>query len=243
MEVAEKMKPYTKVFFADGTSILTSYGISETIRRLGSTVVKINMSQAVDKNSVEKIEGKQLTINGKTMQVSRRKMSLFLGLWLAILTVSVAQTPLNDTLKVCNDIPARFDVFKNDSPQGNIRVSGFTQPTNGELVALSNTGLFRYYWNTGVTTSSFQYKIKLISDETESGYATVFLNGSPRITLSGNYPNTSLTTIEGCQITTNGTTTFQSGAKYSLEHYQFTELKPGTVISAAGGGVVTIKAK
>ena len=243
MEVAEKKKPYTNVFFEDGTSIMTSYGISETIKRLSSTVVKINKSQAVNKNMVSGINGDLLTIKDKTMKISRRKICLFLGVMLMFFQISIAQTAVNDTLKVCNDIQAKFSVFGNDLPVGKIQLSTFTQPTSGELVSLSNTGAFRYYWANGANTDSFQYKIKLINTNIESSFATVILNGSPRVTLSGNYPNTTLTTIEGCQITTNGSTTFVSGAKYNLEHYQFTELKPGTVISASGGGVVTIKAK
>lgn len=243
MEVAEKSKPYTNVFFEDGTRIMTSYGISETIRRLGSKVVKINMSQAVDKSKVESINGNVISIKNKTMQVSRRKLGLFLGAVLLFFQISMAQTAVNDTLKVCNDIQARFSVFGNDLPVGKIQLSTFTQPTSGELVSLSNTGTFRYYWAAGINADSFQYKIKLINTNTESSFATVILNGSPRVTLSGNYPNTTLTSIEGCQITTSGSTTFVSGAKYNLEHYQFTELRPGTLINASGGGVITIKAK
>lgn len=243
MEVAEKTKPYTNVFFEDGTSIMTSYGISETIKRLKSTVVKINMSQAVNKNMVSNLKGNLLTINNKTMKVSRRKLAMFLGLFLAIFNLSFGQVAINDTLKVCNDTQARFSVLINDFPVGRIQLSEFTQPSSGELVSLSNTGLFRYYWTSGINTSSFQYKVKLINTNTQSSYATVFLAGSPKVTLSGNYPNTTLTTIEGCQITTNSTTTFVSGAKYKLEHYQFTELKPGTTLDATGGGSVLIKAK
>lgn len=243
MEVAEKKKPYTNVFFEDGTSIMTSYGISETIKRLNSKVVKINMGQAVDLSKVDNVDGNILTIKGKTMTISRRKLTLFLGLFVALFNVSIAQTAVNDTLKVCNDIEARFSVLLNDSPVNRIALSTFTQPTNGELVSLSNTGRFRYFWLNGTTTDSFQYKVKLINTNTESSYATVFLNGSPRVVLAGNYPNTTLTNIEGCQITTNGTTTFVAGAKYKLEHYQFTELKAGTTIDASGGGSVLIQAK
>jgi hypothetical protein len=243
MEVAEKKKPYTNVFFEDGTSIMTSYGISETIKRLNSNVVKINMSQAVNLVKVDNINGNLLTINNKKMKISRRKLRLFCGFFLAMIYTSFAQTAVNDTLKVCNDITAKFSVLGNDYPLNNIQLSTFTQPSNGELVALSNTGGFRYYWNIGANLDSFQYKIKLINTNTESSFATVVLKGSPRVTLSGNYPNTTLTNIEGCQITTNGTTTFVSGAKYKLEHYQFTELKPGTAIDAAGGGSVLIQAK
>lgn len=243
MEVAEKTKPYTNVFFEDGTSIMTSYGISETIKRLQSTVVKINMSQAVNKNMVSSLTGNLLTINNKTMKVSRRKLAMFLSLFLMMFNVSFGQVAVNDTLKVCNDEQTRFSVLLNDSPVNRIQLSEFTQPAVGELVSLSNTGSFRYYWNIGSNSANFQYKIKLINTNTESTFATVFLTGSPRVTLSGNYPNTTLTTIEGCQIRTNGTTTFISGAKYKLEHYQFTELRPGTTISATGGGSVLIQAK
>lgn len=243
MEVAEKKKPYTNVFFEDGTSIMTSYGISETIRRLNSNVVKINMSQAVNLNKVDNVQDNLLTIKDKKMVVSRRKKALFLGLFVAIFNVSFAQTAVSDTIKACNNAQVRFSVLGNDLPLGRIQISQFTQPTAGELVSASNTGYFRYFWNFGVNTTSFQYKIKLINTNTESAFATVLISGSPPITLSGNYPNTTLTTIQGCQIRTSGTTTFISGAKYKLEHFKFTELLPGTTIDAAGEGSVLIQAK
>jgi len=243
MEVVEKKQPYTNVFFKDGTKIMTSYGISETIKRLSSNVVKVNMGVAVDLKSVEKIEGNIITINNKKMIVSRRKKSLFTALFMLLFQFTFAQKSVNDTLKVCNDIEARFSVFGNDTPAGNIRLSTFTQPSSGQLVSLSNTGFFRYYWANNANYDSFQYKIKLINSNAESSFATVVLNGSPRIVLSGNYPNTTLTNIEGCIITTNGATSFVSGAKYNLQHYQYTELRAGTVIDATGGGSVTISAK
>ena len=243
MEVAEKKMPYTNVHFDDGTSIMTSYGISETIRRLGSNVVKINMGQAVNKQFVSDVDGDIITVNDKTMKVSRRKISLFLSVFLLFFQMAQAQTAVSDTLRVCNDSAVKFSVFGNDLPVGNIQLSAFTQPAAGELSSLSNTGGFRYYWNAGDSTTSFQYKIKLINTNTESGFATVVLKGKPKIVLSGNYPNTTLTVIERCNIVTSGTTTFVSGAKYELQHYQFTELKPGTTIDAAGGGSVLIQTK
>lgn len=242
MEVVEKKMPYTRVYFEDGSSVLTSYAISETIRRLEADVVKINMGQAVNKEFVSDLTGNILTIKNMKMTVSRRKLALFLSLLLCVFRIS-AQTATNDTLKVCNDSAVKFSVFGNDLPTGKIQLAEFTQPATGELVSLSNTGGFRYYWNNGDTTAIFQYKIKLINTTTESSFATVRLSGKPKVVLSGNYPNTTLTTIKGCNISTNGSTTFISGAKYKLEHYQFTELKPGTVIDATGGGSVLIQAE
>lgn len=244
LEVAAKAAPYTKVMFEDGSEILTSYGLSDTIKKLDvKNVSLVNRSQAVDLAKSE-IKGDLLTINDKTMKISRRKLSGFLMLFCVISQVCFGQVALNDTLYSCFDVPARINVFRNDTPADGIRLSTFTQPTTGELVSQSNTGLFRYYWDVGINAEMFQYKVKLINSNTESSYASVFLNrmAQSQLVLSGNYPNTTLTTLVGCQITTLGTTTFVSGAKYTLEHYKYTELLPGTTLDATGGSVITIQA-
>jgi len=244
LEVAQKSAPYTKVMFEDGSMIMTSYCLSDTIKKLDiKNVSLVNRSQAVDLTKSE-IKGNILTINDKTMMISRRKLSGFMMLFCVISQFCFGQVAVNDTVSSCFDTNAKFYVFRNDTPVDGIRLSTFTQPTTGELVSQSNTGLFRYYWDVGINAEQFQYKVKLINSNTESSYATVFINrlAQSQVVLSGNYPNTTLTTIVGCQITTLGTTTFISGAKYILEHYKYTELLPGTTIDATGGGEVTIQA-
>jgi hypothetical protein len=244
LEVAQKKSPYTNVMFEDGSMIMTSYCISDTIKKLDiKNCVLVNRSQAVDLSKSE-IKGNVLTINDKIMKISRRKLGGFLVLFCVISQVCFGQVAVNDTLYSCFDIPAKINVFPNDTPTDGIRLSTFTQPTTGELVSQSNTGLFRYYWDVGINAEMFQYKVKLINSSAESSYATVFLNrmAQSQVILSGNYPNTTLTTIVGCQITTAEATTFISGSKYTLEHYKYTELLPGTTIDATGGGSVLIQA-
>lgn len=245
---------YCTMYFTDGTSMMAGYTQKEIGRRYGVKLKMVRRGVYVDPEKSE-ITEKGVKIMNREYNFSRRIAKLWAIIAIAMFCVdsysqNIAPIAVNDTLRLCNDIPSSFTVILNDTDANGdrLKLNYFSEPISGNLVSESNTGRFRYEFFPGVNNLTFQYNIKDLRfgniGSLTSNMATVVLNGSAPYfytgTYSGNNTRESCRSINTTSVNISGTTREKNEA---FQHI-ILDARYGTVtISPDVGGSVELKIK
>jgi len=144
---------YSNIEFKDGTKCFAPYTHKELSRRFGIELKTVRRGVYADpKESVITENG--IKIMNKEFKFSRRIAKAWACILLAILPLfsfcqNIAPVAVNDTVGLCKEEIDYFIVILNDADANGdrLKLNTFTEPTSGNLVSASNTGMFRYEWD------------------------------------------------------------------------------------------------
>ncbi len=247
---------YTHVHFSDGQQVISAYTKKVVSASISSPLKEVRRGVEVDPTRVTTALP-YVKLGYISYAISRNNLKNWASILVlccsAILSFAQNTAPVavNDTLKVCNDIPTYFSVIGNDTDSNGdrLKLSSFTPPASGDLVAASNTGQFRYDWSSALSsTVTFTYHVKDIRfgniGALESNAATVYLESAAPYFYTGTYTTTNSRLT--CRSENNAAATLNSTVHETNESYQYILLdgtKGAVTIAPASGGVVEFKIK
>lgn len=252
---------YTYVHFRDGTVGYSAYTKSIIKEKLSVDLRPVRRGVDVDPALIQK-KGQSVKLGDTLFKISRRNLNKWLGIialifsWCVSPSVSrgqnTAPVAVNDTLKVCNDIPTYFSVTANDYDANGdrLRLTSFTRPASGDLVAASNTGQFRLDWSFALSdTLSFQYYLKDLKfanlGSLQSNAGTVVLYSTAPYFYAGTYSSGTNSRIT-CRSENSAAASITGTARETNTAYSYILLdgNNGSVtIAPSSGGSVEFKIK
>lgn len=243
---------YSIVHYSDGTFETSSY-TQKAISKIRNEKFQMIRRGVYAKKQYCEVDKPNVSIMGLSFKISRRMMAV----WCIVMLISVpvfsqniAPVAVNDTLLVCNDKLTYFNVLSNDYDANGDKLVmfSFTEPTAGELVSASNTGNFRYEWNSNYNSVNFQYVLKDLKSKgigtLNSNTATVFLTSAAPYYYSGVYGGNN--TRETCKSSNSGAVSITGTTVEKNTSYQYILLdaKNGTVtLAPSSGGSVSLLIK
>lgn len=241
---------YTHVFFQNGDTTISGYTKKDVKSRIdNANLTEVRRGVEIDK-SIASVKGNKVRLFDKSYQISRRKLSNWLVMFLfsiqILMAQNVAPVAVNDDIKICIDTFNPISVVNNDYDNNGDRIvlKSFTQPSEGYLVALGNSGKFDYYFGAS-DTISFTYKVKDLRfgniGSLESNTANVTFERLASYNYTGTYSGTA--NRRTCRSQNTGAVTITGTAREVNNTYTSITLDAnvGTVLLApSAGGLIEL---